>query len=187
VNSIRSLQVLCMLAIFASLPVKADITRSCTGSLDVSVNDKLPNAWTNLASFEGSASCKNKLHANDCRRSARAEIDRCMSDLWTGRNSNAIPASCNNPVGGSRSGVKLEYDGILLIKQPQRLIARGAYQVCCKLRPKADKLVMHFDGRIVGDEKCAATKTGKDRYQDEFSLPEYNLNCTEWRKQGICG
>ncbi len=184
----RFLQALCALALLAGVPAKADITRSCSASLDVYISDNQPNPGMNLATIEGRGSCKNKFNADDCRQRARAEIDRCRADLWAGRHSNAIPASCNTLVeGSSRSGAKLQYDGIYLIEQPQRLTARGASAVCCKLRPKADKLVITFEGRISGDQKCAAHKIGPDKYQEEYGYPKYNMHCAEWRKQGICG
>lgn len=72
---------------------------------------------------------------------AQADIDRCRADLWAGRHSNAIPASCNNLV----------------------------------------------EGRINGDQKCAAHKIGPDKFQEEYGYPKYDMNCAEWRKQGICG
>lgn len=184
----RLLQALSLLVIATSGAAQAEITRGCSASVDVYVSDNKPNPWTNLATIEGRGSCKNKLNANDCRQRARAEIDRCRADMWAGRHSNAIPASCNNLVeGSSRSGAKLQYDGIFLIEQPQRLTARGAYAVCCKLRPNADKLVITFEGRITGDQKCAASKIGPDKYQEEFGYPKYDMNCAAWRKQGICG
>lgn len=187
-KTLRILQSVCALIMVGSLSAQADITRGCTASLEVFVVDNKPNPAMGLASIEGRGSCDNKLHANECRARARREIDRCRADLWAGRHANAIPASCRSVVeGSSRSGAKLEYDGIFIIAQPQRLTARGAHAVCCKLRPNADKLVVQFSGRINGDEKCASTKIGKDSFQEEFGYPKYDMNCGEWRKQGICG
>lgn len=187
-NSHRKLQSLATCLLVLALPVQADITRSCSASLDVYVLDKKPNAYMNLASIEGRGSCDNKLRANDCRERARREIDRCRNDLWAGRHSNGIPASCDSLVdGSSRAGAKLQYDGIFLIAQPKRLTARGAYAVCCQLRPNAGKLSIAFEGRISGDQKCAANRIGPDRYQEEYGFPKYEMNCSEWRAQGICG
>lgn len=176
----------CLLAL--ALPAQADITRSCSASLDVYVLDKKPNAYMNLATIEGRGSCSNKLHANECREQARREIDRCRGDLWAGRHANGIPASCDSLVeGSSRAGAKLQYDGIFLIAQPKRLTARGARAVCCQLRPNADKLLVAFEGRINGDQKCAANRIGPDSFQEEYGFPKYEMNCSEWRAQGICG
>jgi len=176
------------LLVLGAAPARADITRGCSASLDVFVMDGKPKAAYGLGSIEGRGGCKNKAHANDCRARARAEIDRCRADLWKGRQVNAIPGSCNNLVQGSgRSGAKLQYDGIYTIAEPNRLTARAARIVCCTVRPNADKLKISFEGRINGDKKCASTKIGKDNYQDEYGLGQYDMSCKAWRAQGICG
>ena len=173
----------------ASLPVSADITRGCTASVGVYVMDKKADPYTILGNIQARAGCKNKLHADDCRKLARQQIDRCIVDLWNGRNENALPASCNSLAeGSSRAGARLEYDGILIIKEPQRFTARAAAVVCCHMRPKTDRVMVSFDGRINGDQKCASTRIGNDMYQDEFAMPQkYDMKCTEWRAKGICG
>ena len=187
-KSRRKFQSLASCLLVLALPVQADITRSCSASVDVYVLDKQPTASMNRATIHGRGSCDSTLHANECRERARREIDRCRSDLWAGRHANGIPASCDSLVeGSSRAGAKLQYDGIFLIAQPKRLTARGAFAVCCQLRPKADKLSIAFEGRINGDQKCAATRIGPDSYQEEHGFPKYEMNCSEWRAQGICG
>ena len=172
-----------------SLPVLADITRGCSASVGVYVMDKKADPYTILGTIQARAGCKNKIHADDCRRLARQQIDRCIADLWTGRNQNARPASCNSLVAGSsRAGARLEYEGILVIKEPARFTARAAAVVCCHMRPNTDRVMVSFDGRINGDQKCASTRIGKDNYQDEFAMPQkYDMKCTEWRAKGICG
>lgn len=184
----RCLQAACLLlALAASQPAVAEITRSCTASVIVATFDK-PLALKTLATIDAQGSCKNKLHANDCRERARRELDRCRADMWAGRHTNAVPASCNNLVAGSsRGGAKLQYEGIMVIDEPQRLTARGAFVTCCQLRPKADNVTVSFEGRISGDEKCGSARVGKDNYQDEFGYGKYEMNCKAWREKGICG
>ena len=182
-------RLLCISLLACSFPALADITRGCSASVGVYVMDKKADPYTILGTIQARAGCKNKIHADDCRRLARGQIDRCIADLWTGRNENRIPDSCNSLVSGSsRAGAKLEYDGILIIKEQQRFTARAAATVCCHMRPNTDRVMVSFDGRINGDQKCASTRIGKDSYQDEFAMPQkYDMKCTEWRARGICG
>ena len=185
----RSACLLLLPLLVASFPALADITRGCSASVGVFVMDKKADPYTILGTIEARAGCKNKLHADDCRQLARAQIDRCIADLWTGRNENALPGSCNSLASGSsRAGARLQYDGILVIQEPARFTARAAAVVCCQMRPNADQVMVSFDGRINGDQKCASTRIGKDSYQDEFGMPQkYDMKCTQWRAQGICG
>jgi hypothetical protein len=71
--------------------------------------------------------------------------------------------------------------------EPNRLTARAAYAVCCRMQPHATKLTIVFEGRINGDKKCASHKIGKDNYQDEYGFPPYEMDCAAWRRRGICG
>lgn len=184
----KKLKSLAMCLAILAMPAQADITRSCSASVGVYVLDNKPNAYMGLATIQGRGSCNNKLHANECRERARREIDRCRADLWAGRHANSIPASCNSIVdGSSRAGARLAYDGIFIFAQSNRLTARGAFAACCQLRPKADKLTIAFEGRINGDQKCAANRIGPDSYQEEYGFPKYEMNCAEWRAQGVCG
>jgi len=178
-----------MLLLACSFPALADITRGCSASVGVFVMDKKADPYTILGTIQARAGCKNKIHADDCRRLARAQIDRCIVDLWNGRNDNALPVSCNSLAeGSSRPGARLEYDGILIIKEPQRLTSRAAAVVCCHMRPKTDRVMVSFEGRINGDQACASTRIGKDSYQDEYGMPvKYDMKCAEWRAKGICG
>jgi hypothetical protein len=172
-----------------SFPAMADITRGCSATVGVYVMDKRPNPYALLGTIEARAGCKNKLHADDCRRLARAQIDRCITELWAGRNDNRLPSACDSLASGSsRPGARLQYEGILVIKESERFTARAAATVCCHMRPTTDRVMVSFDGRINGDQKCAATRIGKDSYQDEFAMPQkYDMKCTEWRARGICG
>lgn len=168
-------------------PASADITRTCKASIDVYVNNNGPNWSVSLGEVIGQGSCSGKLKANECRSRARSALDACLRDLWAGRQVNAIPASCRSLVAGSsRSGARLQYDGITTIAEPNRLMARVAASTCCR-QPRPDKLTVQVNGRITGDKNCAATKIGKDRFQDEYGFPKYDMNCAAWRAQGICG
>lgn len=186
---IRSMScVLCLPLLAASLPAHADITRACSASVEVYVADRLPPALATLGTIEARGSCKNKLNANECRAQAREQIDRCRAQLWDYRHRNEIPVACNTLVeGSSRAGARLDYLGIQVHAEPKRLTARAAAEVCCRMRPKADRVMVSFGGRINGDEKCAAHNIGKDRFQEEFGWGNYDMNCGEWRAKGICG
>jgi hypothetical protein len=154
----------------------------------VTVIDNKPNATEELADIEGRGSCSGKLKANECRSRARSAINACLQDVWAGRQVNAIPGSCNNLLAGSsRTGAKLQYEGIAIIAEPNRLMARAAVSVCCRLRPQSDKLKIQIGGRITGDKNCAAHKIGKDSFQEEYGFPHYDMSCSAWRAKGICG
>jgi len=171
-----------------SSPARADITRSCSANVYVFVADNKPTESELLADITGQGSCAGKHKANECRSRARSAINACLKDMWNGRQANAIPASCNNLVAGSsRSGAKLQYAGIAVIAEPNRLMARAALAACCRLRPQAGKLSISITGRISGDRNCAAHNVGKDRYQEEYGFPRYEMSCSAWRAQGICG
>ena len=173
--------------VLAAIPAYADITRSCSASVDLWIDDSKGNKAAELGTIEGRGSCQSKLHANDCRARARGEIDQCRHDMWANRQANSIPASCKTLVSNSsRSGARLTYAGIALF-EPNRLMARAALAACCRMRPNSDKLTIQIGGRIVGDKKCAATKIGNDRYQEEYAFPRYEMSCKAWRDQGLCG
>jgi hypothetical protein len=179
---------LLLFAFFAASPASADISRSCRANVVVTVIDNKLDKTESLADIEGRGSCSGKHKANECRSRARGALNTCLKDLWAGRQSNAIPASCKNMVeGSSRTGARLQYQGIVIIAEPNRLMARAAVSACCRMRPQAAKLTVQVGGRISGDKKCAAHKIGKDSYQEEYGFPNYEMNCSAWRAQGICG
>lgn len=175
-------------ALLSVSPAAADITRSCKASVDAYVVDNGAERFDALGEVIGQGSCSSKLKANECRSRARSAVDACLRDMWSGRQANAIPASCRSLVtGSSRTGARLQYYGITTIAEPNRLMARVAATACCKLRPQAGKLTVQINGRITGDRNCAASKIGKDLYQDDYGFPRYDMNCAAWRAQGICG
>lgn len=174
------------LLLFVS-PAWADTTRGCSASVFFGMTGDGPTRFEDLASIEGRGACKNKNHANDCRAQARAQIDKCLSDLWNGRDQNAIPGSCKSLLSSSgRSGARLEYIGVYRIAEPSRLTARAAFRACCQVKPNAAKLNILFQGFLSGDKKCASGKVGDGKYQEQFFLPTYDMNCNAWRAQGIC-
>jgi|GEM_PF-1854622 len=140
-----------------------------------------------MGSLLGRGSCANSIQANKCRQAARAEIGKCLSQLWTERNANKIPSSCSSLVSGSsRNGARLTYDGILGFEQSQRLTARAARYLCCNMRPNENEVPARFDAVITGDEKCGSVKTGNNRYQDDVEVGQVTFHCDLWRDNGIC-
>ncbi len=181
--------VLFIAAIFFSFTgvSQAEITRSCRASLNIFVADGKPNAYYNLANVEGRGSCSN-LRPNQCRERARGQVNQCLSASWSNRHQDSIPGTCKTLVGGSsRSGAKLQYQGIFPIAQDERLTARAAFAACCIMRPNAANLTLEFGGAIQGDEKCAKYKIGNNLYQEEYAFSQYQMDCSAWRAQGICG
>lgn len=165
----------------------ADITRGCSGTVNVEILDGNANNYVLIGKVEGKGSCKNSLQANECRRKARSEINHCYLDMWQNRQNNSIPPRCRSLLSGSsRSGAKLAYEGIMPISQPERLSARAARSVCCYKRPHANKLSLLFYGVVTGDQKCAKYKVGNNKYQEDLNFGKYEMNCAGWRSQGIC-
>ena len=166
---------------------EADITRQCEAGLDVWVRNGGPGSTTRLGNITGQGSCTGALYANTCRMRAKDAILKCLADVWANRQIDQIPESCNNLVSGSsRSGAELTYDGILIIDEPNRLTARAARFVCCTARPNSTIVQIGFGAVLTGDEKCAKTKVGNNRYQEDVDLGNYNMNCDVWRANGIC-
>jgi hypothetical protein len=172
---------------FAIETASADITRRCQAGLDVWVANGGPTDATRLGSIEGQGSCSGTLTANTCRERAKGAILNCLDDLWSQKQVDAIPARCKNLFSGSsRSGAELTYDGILIIDEPNRLTARAARFACCQARPNASFIRLGFGAVLTGDAKCAKTKVGNNRYQEDVNLGTYNMNCDVWRAGGIC-
>jgi hypothetical protein len=180
--------VLAALMFFATMGTsQAEISRSCHASVNIFVADGKPNAYYNLANVEGRGSCAN-LRPNQCRERARGQVNQCLAASWSNRHQDSIPGACKTLLSNSsRSGAKLTYEGIFPINQDERLTARAAFAACCIMRPNAAALTLEFGGAILGDERCAKHKTGNNRYQEEYAFSQYQMNCTAWREQGICG
>ncbi len=165
----------------------ADIARHCQASVEFLIKDQGPNRFIPIASITGRGTCANAIQADKCRERARAALNSCISAMWANRHNNLIPAACNSILeGSSRSGAKLNYQGIIPIPQSQRLTARASFRVCCQLRPNSNVVLGNFGGRINGDRKCAAHKIGNGSYQEEFGFPTYQMNCGALRAQGLC-
>lgn len=185
---LRTIIVSACLLLGTAPPLMADITRGCEATFRVEIVGGSSSEFQNLGSIEGRGGCQNKAHANDCRARARAEIDRCIAAMWRDRHKNAIAPECKTLVSNSsRSGAELSWNGISAIAEPNRLSARMAYSACCRIRPKATRIQVAVFGAIFGDRKCGATNTGHNLFQSDFDLPTYDMNCSAWRSQGLCG
>lgn len=94
-----------LLSLILAPPAQADITRGCSAQWVVRAG---PSERV-VASFDSRGRCRNRIHANDCRRAARDAAMACFRDHWARRwddrirAGTALPPNC---VGRGDTGVR---------------------------------------------------------------------------------
>jgi len=192
----RRLTLLSILGAVIALPgaASADITRHCTGYMGAQLLngvDKNGKYWAQSGTkalagvvFKGRGRCKNKLKANDCRRQARDLIVKCGKDLWAGRWSKGLPASCVAVASGDRP-----YGGVVswgadntpssIRAQLKNDVKRAVeHSACCVLRPTDRQLNFAVYLSVHGDNGCK---------HKSYVASVYKADCRKLRAAGLCG
>jgi hypothetical protein len=187
-------------ALWGVSPAWADVSRTCEASLWVHEGSKPFNGSSGgnnavqFGNIVGKAYCRNKRHANDCRRDAKSAIISCTGDLkkelWPDKAERGPPLSCRKYSGG-RPSAHLVYDGIYPHPDSQQFLHRVVHTACCRLRPQAGKIYVDIIARHWGKDKCAKHKIPKvqddDRYSEDRTIHKsLELYCPGWRAKGVC-
>lgn len=162
-------------------PAAARIWRGCAVEITVVAEGKARDIW----SFEGRGSCKNKFHANDCRRAARGAIDYCIQDAWRARWDFRIPSSCYPTSGSSRPYVK----GLANTSFGRGPGAQGDQDfkwaveraVCCHLHPNRNRVTAQVSWNVHGDKGCRESVE-----EAQYLEAEYVAQCRRFRDRGFC-
>jgi hypothetical protein len=141
-------------------PAGAETARGCLGELRIfdRARDDIQKQWELLATFEGRGTCKNKLHANDCRKRAADGIIRCAREMWDTRNGGTLPASCTQERGNSFARTKLEGINPALFR-PQSVLDRARFAACCKFNRVASQVPTNLWVVVIGDTGCISKKS----------------------------
>jgi len=171
----------------------AETARGCRGQLWIFVGDRqnAGEARELVASFEGRGTCKNRFHADDCRKRAADGIIRCARDMWATRNSGRLPPSCREERGDSFARVQLE--GIMPgVFRAESILDRTRYAACCKFNHRAPQVVTNLWVQVTGDIGCISKhRTGVEAIQQGSTSPhavdEHAVfQCAAVRSSGWC-
>jgi hypothetical protein len=171
---------------------RADTTRGCKG--DLRILDRPPNpgqkSWDLIATFEGRGSCKNRFHADDCRKRAADAIIRCAREMWATRNDEVLPPSCFQTAGQS-AFVRTKMEGIVPGFPAHSALARARFAACCKFNPSAAEVPAHLWVVVTGDTGCISKTSSQefDRQGGSWHAVQENapFNCARARELGVCG
>ena len=174
---------------FASA-AQADTARGCRGQL--LIFDSAPHSGSPpkelLASFEGRGTCRNKFHADDCRKRAADGIIRCAREMWATRNSGHLPPSCTEERGNSFARVELE--GIHHTFRPGNVLDRARYAACCKFNASAAQVPATLRVAVTGDTGCVSKHSSRDFNQEAVSSHAVDdgatFQCAAYRAGGGC-
>jgi hypothetical protein len=178
---------LAAMIIAASVGVaEATISRGCTGKFFV----KAPYSGTVVIwTFEGRGTCRNSIHANDCRRAARSAIGYCVQEAWRARWQRTIPAACRETPGSSRpfvkglAGTAFGRDRGHGSQGDQDFKWEVERAACCRLNPLADQVTVSVSASAFGDTGCAAVGA---EGSDWVLEPAYVADCRLARQRGFC-
>lgn len=163
--------------VFGPTGATAGIVRSCSGTLWGPVRD--------IATINGEGTCKNKAHANDCRKQAQDAILACAKALYAARTSGTkVPAACKGG-GGAKSAV-LHWDQVILGIRGNNLGDRVRWNTCCRGKPPNTNQTKVFLS-VAGDKGCGGTKTGKNTFQSDYNIGTIFFDCQKQRQNGLCG
>jgi len=168
-------------------PAGAVEWRGCRGEIVIQGDNDYRTIWQ----FEGRGSCKNRAHANDCRRAAKGAIEACVFDAWRARWERRLPNSCRPLSGSSRAHVKNIAD-TFFGRGPG---AQGAQDfkwaveqaACCRLSPNRDRVTVTIGVTSYGDKGCQSDKTEEVGQIDRVIEGNYTADCRAARAKGICG
>jgi hypothetical protein len=167
--------ILALWFVFGPTGASAEIVRSCSGQV------------FGIATIGGEGTCKNKAHANDCRKHAHDAILDCAKALYAARASGTkLPAACRG--GGGAKRAVLHWDQIILGIRGDNLGDRIRWNECCRGQNPNRKGKTGFSVRVVGDKGCASgPKVSKNTYQDDIHIGDIFFDCQKQRQQGLCG
>ena len=188
-RNLLTLLVLAAATLAATLwPQQAGATewRGCRGAIDVRGSGDVRTIWE----FEGRGSCKNRAHANDCRRAARGAIEACAREAWRTRWDRRLPAACHPLSGTSRAHVKGIADtffgrgsGSQGRQDFKWAVERAA---CCSMYRNRDSVKVSITASSYGDKGCQSDKTGEVGEAD-WQIDDYTADCRAVRARGVCG
>lgn len=172
--------------LFAPQQAGATEWRGCRAAIDVRDGGDMSTIWQ----FEGRGSCKNRAHANDCRRAARAAIEGCVREAWRTRWDRRLPPACLTATGTSRAHVKGIADtpfgrgpGAQGHQDFKWAVERAA---CCRMHPNRDSVTVSVTASSFGDKGCQRDKIPEVGDAD-WQIGEYAAACRAARARGICG
>lgn len=186
---LTNLLVLAAAALTVTLwPQQAHATewRGCRGTIDL----REPGAIHTIWEFEGRGSCRNRAHANDCRRAARGAIETCVREAWRTRWDRRLPDACRPVPGSNRAHVKGIADtffgrgpGSQGRQDFKWAVERAA---CCAMHRNSDSVDVAITASSYGDKGCEGSKTGEVGEVD-WQIDFYTADCRAVRARGVCG
>jgi len=167
-------------------PAAAQMKRGCSGAIRMS---SAPTGSIVLANMDASGFCKNRRHANDCRKAARRAIDNCAGALWDARWSHAIPAACTTRPGGGRAGMNYFRWTQIIVSLPHgdSLKDRIEHNVCCGGGGRSDTYQARICWYTNGDTGCVPSSGGFSSSGGGTFSSSYGVKCAELRAAGLCG
>jgi hypothetical protein len=158
--------------------------RGCRG--EIGIHDDRHN-FVSLWQFEGRGSCKNRAHANDCRRAARGAIVACAQEAWRTRWDRRLPDVCR-PVSG-RAHVKGIADtffgrgpGAEGAQDFKWAVERAA---CCQMHRDSDRVAVRVGVSSHGDKGCQREEPSEVG-EIGVLLDNYTADCRAVRARGVC-
>ncbi len=175
-------------SVVVAQPSAAREWRGCKASIAILADGRRSTLWE----FEGRGSCRNRAHANDCRRAARDAIANCVRGAWRDRWDRKLPGECatGNESASDRPFVK----GIANTGFGRGRGSRGdqdfkwavEHAACCKLNPNAGNIRVIVGADTQGDSGC---RSPSKIQEDAFDLTlerNYQVDCRRVREQGFC-
>lgn len=160
--------------------------RGCRGEISIRDAGHFESVWQ----FEGRGSCKNRAHANDCRRAARGAIEGCAREAWLTRWDRRMPYACRPLSGSSRAHVKGIADtafgrgpGAEGDQDFKWAVERAA---CCQMHPNRDRVTVSVGVTSFGDKGCQREGLHEVGEVDIFLESNYTADCRAARARGVC-
>jgi len=162
--------------------------RGCSASIEIVADGKRATLWE----LEGRGSCRNRAHANDCRRAARDAIANCVRGAWRDRWERKLPGEC---APGSESGSTRPFvKGILDTDFGRGRGSQGEqdfkwaveHAACCSLHPTAGPLQVAVGADTAGDTGCQSPASIQEGPFDLMLQQNYQVDCRRVREQGVC-
>ncbi len=162
--------------------------RGCSAAIQIIADGKLSTLWQ----FEGRGSCRNRAHANDCRRAARDAIANCVRTAWDERWNRKLPGQCapGSESGSNRPFVKGIYDTDFGrgrgSEGDQDFKWAIEHAACCYLHPTGGRIQVKVGANTSGDTGCRSPASIQE---GSFDLPlhsDYQVDCQSVRDKGYC-